>query len=224
MIKNVIISRKNDALFFYEMDYENNDNNLLIVKKKAYELLKNMNSKKKDGTYGVKSQPYKIYYHINNNIVYLIITHKNFSKFILLFFKNLNDIFINWLKIKFETEEEDTLYSKLQKIDQNFFFNFEPMNKIKHEWEYIINNQINSENLYREIVDINKSMIENIYLFLERDRHLNAINSLSKSVLTSAKKLEKAARNTRIKTQYNIYTFFIGISIIIFLLILFKIL
>ena len=33
MIKNVIISRKNDTLIFYEMNDENNDINLLIMKK-----------------------------------------------------------------------------------------------------------------------------------------------------------------------------------------------
>ena len=33
MFKNVIISRKNDALIFYEMNDENNDINLLIMKK-----------------------------------------------------------------------------------------------------------------------------------------------------------------------------------------------
>ena len=33
MIKNVIISRKNDTLIFYEMNDENNDINLLIIKK-----------------------------------------------------------------------------------------------------------------------------------------------------------------------------------------------
>ena len=33
MIKNVIISRKNDVLIFYEMNDENNDINLLIMKK-----------------------------------------------------------------------------------------------------------------------------------------------------------------------------------------------
>ena len=33
MIKNVIISRKNDALIFYEMIDQNDDNSLLIMKK-----------------------------------------------------------------------------------------------------------------------------------------------------------------------------------------------
>ena len=40
MIKNVIIARKNDALFFYEMNDENNDINLLIMKKKLTNFLK----------------------------------------------------------------------------------------------------------------------------------------------------------------------------------------
>ena len=55
-----------------------------------------MKSKEGDGIFGEKSQQYKIHFHLDNNIVYLIITHKNFSRFTFLFFKRFKGE-IHWL-------------------------------------------------------------------------------------------------------------------------------
>ena len=222
MIKNVIISRKNDALIFYEMNDEIKDNDLLFTKNKAYEFLKDMKSKKINGEFDTELQPYIMYYHIENNIVYSIITYKKFSKLAFIFLEDLNARFIGWLKMKFETKD---IFSKLQAITQkNFAMNFDnSMREIKYFWENK-SEQSNIEKLHREIKDINKIILENINSFIERDTHLNEVDSLSKSVLSNSIKFEKAARNTRIKMQNDRYTIFIGISIIIFFVILFKLL
>ena len=163
-----------------------------------------------------------MYYHIENNIVYSIITYKKFSKLAFIFLEDLNARFIGWLKMKFETKD---IFSKLQAITQkNFAMNFDnSMREIKYFWENK-SEQSNIEKLHREIKDINKIILENINSFIERDTHLNEVDSLSKSVLSNSIKFEKAARNTRIKMQNDRYTIFIGISIIIFFVILFKLL
>ena len=157
-----------------------------------------MKSKEGDGTFGEESQQYKIHFHLDNNIVYLIITHKKFSRFAFLFLKDLNEKFIDWLKSKFETKD---IYSKLQKItEKNMFSDFNLINEIKDYWEYRINRN-NIEKLNREIINVNKIMMKNIDSLLERDGYLNEIDSLSKSVMSSSRNFEKTAMDIRIKTQ-----------------------
>ena len=122
MIKNVIISRKNDALIFYEMNDEIKDNDLLFTKNKAYEFLKDMKSKKINGAFDTELQPYIMYYHIENNIVYSIITYKKFSKLAFIFLEDLNARFVGWLKMKFETKD---IFSKLKSnYSKKFFYGF----------------------------------------------------------------------------------------------------
>ena len=80
MIKGIIISRKSDGLIFCEvMDNEDNDKNFWVVRNKAQEFLKNINTKENLCTVNIDSQLYILHYKINENVVYLVITHKKYS-------------------------------------------------------------------------------------------------------------------------------------------------
>ena len=100
MIKGIIISRKSDGLIFCEvMDDEDNDKNFWVVRTKAQEFLKNMKGKENLCTVNIDSQTYIMHYKINENVVYLVITHKKYpSKLAFCFLAEIDEGFTEELK------------------------------------------------------------------------------------------------------------------------------
>ena len=225
MIKGIIISRKSDGLIFCEvMDDEDNDKNFWVVRTKAQEFLKNMKSKENLCTVNIDSQTYIMHYKINENVVYLVITHKKYPpKLAFCFLAEIDEGFTEELKNQFGTQSV-SYYSKLETIDRaNYFLKFEKyIKKKKNEYQDTKNNS-NIERLNREISDVHQIMAENINLIMDRDRTMDSINSLSESIRDNSGKFEKTARETRLKMLLAKYAIFIGIGAVFLLIIIFKV-
>ena len=226
MINGIIISRKSDGLIFCEvMDDEDNDKNFWVVRNKAQEFLKNINTKENLCTVNIDSQLYILHYKINENVVYLVITHKKYpAKLAFCFLAEIDEGFTEELKNQFGTQSV-SYYSKLETIDRaNYFLKFEKyIKKKKNEYQDVKNNN-NIERLNREISDVHQIMAENINLIMDRGRTIDSINALSESIRDNSGKFEKTARETRLRMLMAKYAIFIGIGAIFFLIILFKIL
>ena len=224
MIKGIIISRKSDGLIFCEvMDDEDNDKNFWVVRNKAQEFLKNINTKENLCTVNIDSQLYILHYKINENVVYLLITHKKYPpKLAFCFLAEIDEGFTEELKNQFGTQSV-SYYSKLETIDRaNYFLKFEKFIKKKKNDYQDMNNSTNIEKLNREISDVHQIMAENINLIMDRDRTMNSINSLSESIRDNSGKFEKTARETRLKMLLAKYSILISIGAIALLIILFK--
>ena len=214
----------NGLIFCEVMDDEDNDKNFWVVRTKAQEFLKNMKSKENLCTVNIDSQSYIMHYKINENVVYLVITHKKYpAKYAFCFLADIDEGFTEELKNQFGTQSV-SYYSKLETIDRaNYFLKFEKfIKKKKNEYQDTKNNN-NIERLNREISDVHQIMAENINLIMDRDRTMNSINSLSEAIKDNSGRFEKTARETRLKMLLAKYSIFIGIGAIIFLIILFKI-
>ena len=206
MIKNVKISR-NDSLIFCEVEDEIIENNFSEFKQKNHKLFKDVKQEKNYGA--VEDSQYIMYYLIDGNIVYSIITHKFFlSKLAFSFLANLNIYFRNWLK------ESNIPYSKLVEINEdNYFANFITyINSMKNKYQNI-KIEKNNKKLNKEIIDIYKNTIKNINLFLENKK----ISNYNKD---NYKNFGKAARNVIKKILFDKFSIFIGIGFYIFISIL----
>ena len=228
MIKGIIVSRKSDGLIFCEvMEDDDNDKNFWVVRNKAQDYLKNIKSQENLCTVNIDSQSYILHYKINENVVYLVITHKKYPpKKAFCFLAEIDDGFTEELKNQFGTQSV-SYYSKLETIDRaNYFLKFEKFIKKKRN-EYIDadNNNTNNniEKLNKEISDVHQIMADNINYIMDRDRTLNSIDSLSVSIKNNSGKFEKAARQTKFKMLLAKYSIFISIGAILLLIIIFKI-
>ena len=222
MINGIIISRKSDGLIFCEvMDDEDNDKNFWVVRTKAQEFLKNMKGKENLCTVNIDSQTYVLHYKINENVVYLVITHKKYpAKLAFCFLSDIDDGFTEELKNQFGTQSV-SYYSKLETIDRaNYFLKFEKYIKKKRNEYLDTKSNSNIERLNKEISDVHQIMAENLNLIMDRDRTLNSISSLSEIIKDSSGKFEKTARETRLRMLMAKYAIFIGIGAIFLLIIL----
>jgi vesicle transport protein SEC22 len=225
MIKGIIISRKSDGLIFCEvMEDEDNDKNFWSVRNKAQEFLKNIKSQESPCTVNIDSQSYIYHYKINENVVYLAITHKKYpAKLAFCFLNEIDEGFTEELKNQFGTQSV-SYYSKLETIDRaNYFIKFEKYIKKKRNAYLNVDDTSNIERLNREISDVHQIMAENINLIMDRDRTMNSINSLSESIKDNSGKFEKQAKQTKLRMLLAKYSIFIAIFAILFLIIIFKI-
>ena len=226
MIKGIIVSRKSDGLIFCEvMEDDDNDKNFWCVRNKAQEFLKNIKSQENLCTVNIDSQSYIMHYKINENVVYLVITHKKYPpKLAFCFLAEIDEGFTEELKNQFGTQSV-SYYSKLETIDRaNYFLKFEKfIKKKRNEYLDADTNNSNIERLNREISDVHQIMAENINLIMDRDRTMNSINSLSESIKDNSGKFEKQAKQTKLRMLLAKYSIFIAIFAILFLIIIFKI-
>ena len=169
MIKNVKISRK-DGIIFCEVDDENIDENFSISKEKIYKLFKDA---KLENNYGeFNNLEYTIHYIIDKNIVYSIITRKEYlPKLALSFLTNLNINFLEWLKNKHQS-----VLIELGDINKNSYFTDFEINikKMKNKYNTIKMNK-NDTIINKEIYDIYKKTIHNKDVFYERNKKNNSI-------------------------------------------------
>ena len=209
MIKNVKISRK-DGIIFCEVDDENIDENFSISKEKIYKLFKDA---KLENNYGeFNNLEYTIHYIIDKNIVYSIITLKEYlPKLALSFLTNLNINFLEWLKNKHQS-----VLIELGDINKNSYFTDFEINikKMKNKYNTIKMNK-NDTIINKEIYDIYKKTIHNIGVFYERNKKDNSIKD-------NHENFGKAKRYTWKKIRIDKRIIFIEIAAIFFLLILFE--
>ena len=194
MINGIIISRKVDGLIFCEVYYENNDKNFMEVRNEAQKFLKN--TKKEKIFHGnINFQTYVLCYNINENIVYLIITHNKYPiKLAFCFLDEINDFFKMEIKNHFSNQND---YQKLEKIDKaNYFSNFEKCVKKKIE-EYLVKDNIKIERINKEISDIYEIMAKNLNLIMDRDRTLKSISQLSEIIKNNSGKYKDITRIIR---------------------------
>jgi hypothetical protein len=75
MVKSVFIARKSDGLVFCELSDEiSQDRNLMSIRNKAIEFLKNLQEKEGMHSVNIGSQNFMFRYMISENLVYLVIT------------------------------------------------------------------------------------------------------------------------------------------------------
>jgi vesicle transport protein SEC22 len=225
MVKSVFIARKSDGLIFCEVSDEcTNDKNLMSVRNKAIEYLKNFQTKQDLCTVNIGSQQFVFHYKINENIVYLIITEVKYpSKLAFCYLEDINEGFTDELKNHFGTQSV-SYYSKLETIDRtNYFLKFEKFVK-KKKAEYLDSgSKGNLEKLNKEILDVHKVMTENINLILDREKNLFNIDRISETIKTDSKTFKNKTHDLRIKLLLSKYSVFIAIGAIIILFIIFKI-
>jgi len=95
MVKSVFIARKSDGLIFCEVSEEcSNDKNLMSIRNKGIEYLKNLQNKEELCTVNIGSQQFVFHYKINENIIYLIITEIKYpSKLAFCFLEDVHEGF-----------------------------------------------------------------------------------------------------------------------------------
>lgn len=95
MVRVVLIARKSDGLIFCEISDDcNNDKNLMLIRNRAIDFLKNMQSKQDLCTVNLDSQNFVFHYKINENIVYLTIADIKYpSKLAFCFLEEVNEGF-----------------------------------------------------------------------------------------------------------------------------------
>lgn len=123
MIRAVLIARKSDGFLFCEVCEEaSTDRNLALIRNRATDFLKNMNTKQDMCTVNIDSQNFVFHYKIYENIVYLAITDIKYpSKLAFCFLEDINEGFNEELKNHFGTQSV-SYYSKLETIDRAYYF------------------------------------------------------------------------------------------------------
>ena len=220
MINGIIISRKVDGLIFCEVYYENNDKNFMEVRNEAQKFLKT--TKKEKIFHGnINFKTYVLYYKINENIVYLIITHNKYPiKLAFCFLDEINKGFEMEIKNQFSNQNG---YKKLEEIDKaNYFSKFEKYIKKKIEEYLVKDNKI--ERINKEISDVYEIMAKNLNLIMDRDRTLKSISQLSEIIKNNSGKYKDITRKIRLRMLIVKFAILIGIGLLLFFIILFKIL
>lgn len=97
MVKSVFIARKSDGMIFCEVSEEcSSDKNLMSIRNKAIDFMKNLQSKEDLHSVNIGSQNFMFHYKINDNIIYMAITDLKYpQKLAFSFLKDIHEGFMD---------------------------------------------------------------------------------------------------------------------------------
>lgn len=219
-----MISRKSDGLVFTEYceDFTGDSNLLSIIKSKT-EVIKKFKDKKGDFTFNFDTNDYVAHCKVNENILNLIITKKNYNqKLAFCLLNDINKLFIEEVKKIYGMKVD--IYSKLETLErENYFNKFE---KTIKELNFNYENQESKDNIdkiKKDLYDVHQIMNENVNLIIKREDILSSVSNMSSTMKDESKNLYGQAKKTRYQLMLRKYSIVIALILIVLVFIFLKI-
>ena len=114
--------------------------------------------------------------------------------------------------------------SQIECIDSAYkFLRFERVINRKRKEFRDASTKENIEKLNRELVDVKNIMSESFEMLLNRDKNLNKLTELGKSLSEDSRKMKKDAKQLKVMMMVRKYATYIGIALILLFILILKV-
>ena len=168
---------------------------------------------------------HQFHYQVDGGIIYLILAETSYPQ--KLAFMYLQDIVVSFqqeLQNTYGTSVGVDYLSHIETIDSSYkFLKFERVINKKRKEFRDANAKENIDKLNQELVDVKSIMSESFEMLLNRDKNLNKLTEMGKSLTEDTKRMRRDAKNLKYKYFLRKNMTYIAIVGILLFLILLKI-